>query len=955
MKKLFLLLIFFSEIAVGQIKIKDLPTTHTGIGGDYLLKDDSLGIPGSTKKISVRDFIAVYIVQDSGLAKSYGIKITKVGKLRIISVDTTSGNFGQQLATKSFVELHSIQGQGNLVSPYFTYANGTGSITNAQGFKYVSGKMEVASTSMITDTTLHDEILFLPSLLTVSGDAVRLVSSNAGQIEFNTGGGSTWFLNTSNLTQNITSFVPKEFNNDTLATVSQILHPGGTNTQMQYNNNGVFGGANIDYITGTVPKLEFQNNVLITGSTGNLSRIIMTTTSGGLADSGIQMFSGGVLHQPLIKLNGKSTVSQAIIQANTEYLLLDGLNAHTQVQSTSYTLNSTNMYHFASDTGVVEGDVKLDLFSQQLRFDTAIEVFPFQCLFCVHPTIEMRFRHDAVLTGQNGTGILMSLNDNTLGSGAGSWYVYDDGGAAGRDYIGIDSVTQSINIATQNPQLNLSNQPTNVKANLSCSNMFIKMVGDDGNPFDGNSMIIQLGASYPTPVGNTMFINNSDGDIYIQHQGVAPRNTFIYNNNWTVDQTSHHKFMTSTVYLTSDYVDTIQNKAGTFAFEEDMIKGAGSGTTNFLPKWTNSTTLGNSLIYDDGTYVGVGTTCPSNVLDVSIYPAHDDVNSGLQWDRAYSCTGNRLGLLGQDASHGGQISLFPAGSSVTPNTYIGANLATNSYINSKFVGIGTRFPSNVFDVSIFPTTDSVGAGIQWDREYPSTGNRLGLLTQDASHNGEIDIYPVGSSTTPTIVLNGKSTGGIQYVDGNQASGKVLMSDASGNANWSYSKNRTLFVSTSNGLDSNSTTETSIVGTGSGSMTIGANTLLVGQCIEINVRGYHNATGSPNITIKVKMGSTVIGTTGAVASGTSTNEEFEVNFKIWVRSISGSICLVSGQGQYIEGTTGASQNFFNMNNISDISFNPTISNLLDITATWGTASSNDVINGRGTLVKIHSVN
>jgi hypothetical protein len=33
----------------------------------------------------------------------------------------------------------------------------------------------------------------------------------------------------------------------------------------------------------------------------------------------------------------------------------------------------------------------------------------------------------------------------------------------------------------------------------------------------------------------------------------------------------------------------------------------GSGTTNYLSKWTSATALGNSLIYESGTNVGIGT------------------------------------------------------------------------------------------------------------------------------------------------------------------------------------------------------------------------------------------------------------------------------------------------------------------------------------------------------------
>ena len=44
----------------------------------------------------------------------------------------------------------------------------------------------------------------------------------------------------------------------------------------------------------------------------------------------------------------------------------------------------------------------------------------------------------------------------------------------------------------------------------------------------------------------------------------------------------------------------------------------GSGTVNFVPKWTPSTTnLGNSLIFDDGTSVAIGTTTPTHRFTVN--------------------------------------------------------------------------------------------------------------------------------------------------------------------------------------------------------------------------------------------------------------------------------------------------------------------------------------------------
>jgi len=63
MKKILLLLLLSSSL-FGQIKIKDLPTTTTGSVGDFLLKDDAAGVPGSTKKISITNFLATYIPND---------------------------------------------------------------------------------------------------------------------------------------------------------------------------------------------------------------------------------------------------------------------------------------------------------------------------------------------------------------------------------------------------------------------------------------------------------------------------------------------------------------------------------------------------------------------------------------------------------------------------------------------------------------------------------------------------------------------------------------------------------------------------------------------------------------------------------------------------------------------------------------------------------------------------
>lgn len=64
----------------------------------------------------------------------------------------------------------------------------------------------------------------------------------------------------------------------------------------------------------------------------------------------------------------------------------------------------------------------------------------------------------------------------------------------------------------------------------------------------------------------------------------------------------------------------------------DTLYQKGTGTTNYIPKFTGNTTLNNSIIYDDGTNVGIGNATPSSKLDVS-----GDINlSGIVKGTAYT-------------------------------------------------------------------------------------------------------------------------------------------------------------------------------------------------------------------------------------------------------------------------------------------------------------------------------
>jgi len=91
--------------------------------------------------------------------------------------------------------------------------------------------------------------------------------------------------------------------------------------------------------------------------------------------------------------------------------------------------------------------------------------------------------------------------------------------------------------------------------------------------------------------------------------------TTVKQSNWDDAYTWVANFPTQTgnsgKYLTTD--------GNTLSWATVTAGISGSGTTNYLPKWTGATALGNSQIFDNGTSVGIGTATPSAsfILDIN--------------------------------------------------------------------------------------------------------------------------------------------------------------------------------------------------------------------------------------------------------------------------------------------------------------------------------------------------
>jgi len=124
--------------------------------------------------------------------------------------------------------------------------------------------------------------------------------------------------------------------------------------------------------------------------------------------------------------------------------------------------------------------------------------------------------------------------------------------------------------------------------------------------------------------------------------------------------------------------------------------GGGSGTFYYIPKWTDATTLGDSLIYDSGTYVGIGTIAVGFKLQVQDTADNDAIIrvDGANATSEYVSLGIQTGYAVITAGYEG------AGNTALVFKTSAASEAERMRIDKDGnVGIGKSNPSYLLDVA----------------------------------------------------------------------------------------------------------------------------------------------------------------------------------------------------------------------------------------------------------------
>jgi hypothetical protein len=258
----------------------------------------------------------------------------------------------------------------------------------------------------------------------------------------------------------------------------------------------------------------------------------------------------------------------------------------------------------------------------------------------------------------------------------------------------------------------------------------------------------------------------------------------IYNNGnsrLTFAQTSS-SFLTNTAGTVLGYFDASGNfvTTGSITSSNGTAPG-GTGTTNYLARWTGTNTLGIGVTFDNGTNVGIGTTSPASKLEIQGNPT----TTGEPQLRLYNttnATGQASGIRLNTAS-GWNVKFQTAqnidwfqmtdGSGVVQHSwnstryYPGAtsnNAANTGYISGDGtnIGIGTTAPAYKFSIT--------GTGIVF-----GVDNTANFAARNASGTYEQYLWPRWSDN---VMYMNYGSAGLNLRD--NASNTAMFIDASRN-------------------------------------------------------------------------------------------------------------------------------------------------------------------------------
>lgn len=229
----------------------------------------------------------------------------------------------------------------------------------------------------------------------------------------------------------------------------------------------------------------------------------------------------------------------------------------------------------------------------------------------------------------------------------------------------------------------------------------LSKLDDNYIPLTGTEEGKPMSGFYEMPFGTVFynkFLNDEKGYFGFTPEGIAY--SHVNNDNSPINQLDFNSIIgiksffkdfseiepdNKLIYAQRQYVD---NK---LQLKQDILTNpiTGTGTVNYIPKSTGSGTIGNSIIYDNGTNIGIGTNAPNSTDRVHVFSS--TTKSSIRLQSTHSTSSAEINF--QSVGGSGKFELDYSGNVVfrtsQSNMYFD-NFSTTGNINFRTGGANTR-------------------------------------------------------------------------------------------------------------------------------------------------------------------------------------------------------------------------------------------------------------------------
>jgi hypothetical protein len=139
------------------------------------------------------------------------------------------------------------------------------------------------------------------------------------------------------------------------------------------------------------------------------------------------------------------------------------------------------------------------------------------------------------------------------------------------------------------------------------------------------------------------------------------------------------------------------------------------------------------------------------------------------------------------------------------------------------------------------------------------------------------------------------------------------------------------------------TETSVISTGVGTLTVPANGFTVGDSFGVSVGGVISSANGETVQIRIKSGAVLLADTGVVSLPALSGRFWSLQVQFTVRAIGGAgVASIAANGMFSFSSSGFDILGSDLGGVESTNFNTTASNTLSVTAQWGSTNATNTI-------------